>query len=157
MGLQQWSGHWKHPWRRPIRGQTENFWSRTAQNFTSGQALNLEIDTLETCRVVINEMPVKISQWAVLSFVPSVFDPLGLFAPFTMRVRILLKTIRTESGQQWAEKIDFKEEKKFLGWVGELVGLKSIPLKRRYFDENYDKIDLHDFSVSFLETLCIVA
>ena len=46
----------------------------------------------------------------MLSFVASVFDPLGLFAPFTMRMRILLKTVWAKSGQQWDDKIEVEDQ-----------------------------------------------
>ena len=51
------------------------------------------------------------TQRTILSFVSSVFDPLGLLAPFTMRVRILLKSIWIQYGQRW----DGKDGKVILG------------------------------------------
>ena len=89
----------------------------------------------------------RVTQRVVLSFVASVFDPLGLFAPFTMRMRILLKTIWAKCGQQWDDKIE-EDKHKFLDWVRELADLKNMPLKKRYFDKSHKKIDLHTFSVA---------
>ena len=116
-------------------------------------------DTLEICRGVDKEVArsCKIMQRAVLSFVASVFDPLGLFAPFTMRMRILLKTIWAKSGQQWDDKIEVEDKQKYLEWVRELAELKNMPLKRRYFERSYKKIDLQIFSDASLESMCIVA
>ena len=121
-----------------------------------GMQWNVDNDTLEVCRGGDKELPIKITQRVVLSFVASVFDPLGLFAPFTMRMRVLLKTIWAKSGQQWDDKID-TEEQQFLDWVKELAELKNMPLKRRYFEKRYKKIDLHIFSDASLESMCIVA
>ena len=90
----------------------------------------------------------------MLSFVASVFDPLGLFAPFTMRTRILLNTIWA---QKWNDKMEQKDEIKFLDWVTELAELKTMPLKRGYSDKSYKKIDLHIFSDASKESMCIVA
>ena len=114
-------------------------------------------DKLEVCRGADKEVPKKITQRAVLSLVASEFDPVGLFAPFTMRMRILLKAIWAKSGQQWDEKIIERNEDNFLDWVRELAELKNMPLKRRYFDKNYKKMDLHIFSDASLESICIVA
>ena len=114
-------------------------------------------DTLEVCRGADKEPPNKITQRAVLSFVASVFDPLGLFAPFTMKMRVLLKTIWAKIGQQWDDKIEEEDERQFLDWVKELAELKNMPLKRRYFDKWYKKKDLHIFSDASLESMCIVA
>ena len=58
-----------------------------------GMQWNMDDDALEVCRGADKEVPKKVTQRAVLSFVASVFDPLGIFAPFTMRMRILLKAI----------------------------------------------------------------
>ena len=71
----------------------------------------VENDTLEVCRGADKEVPNKITQRAVLSFAASVFDPLALFAPFTMRMRILLKTLWAKSGQQWDHKIEVEDER----------------------------------------------
>ena len=94
-----------------------------------GMRWNVDDDTV--CRGADKEVPKKIIQWVVLSFVASMFDPLGLFAPFTMRMRILLKTIWAKCGLQWDEKIEAEDKHKFLDWVKELAELKDIPLKRR--------------------------
>ena len=118
---------------------------------------NVDNDTLEVCRGADKEVPNKITHRAVLSFVASVFDPLGLFAPFTMRMRILLKTIWAKSGQQWDDKSEEEDAQQFLDWVKELAELKNMPLERRYFDKRYKKMDLHIFSDASLESMCIVA
>ena len=42
-------------------------------------------------------------QRTVLNYVSSVFDPLGLVSPYTVRARLLLKDIRRLLGQKWDE------------------------------------------------------
>ena len=104
---------------------------------------NVDNDTLEVCRGADKEVPIKITQQAVLSFVASVFDLSALFAPFAMRIRILLKKIWAKSGQKWYDKNEMEDERKFLEWVRELAELKNMPLKRRYLERSYKKIDWH--------------
>ena len=53
----------------------------------------IDKDCLQVCRGPNKECPPDITQRVVLSFVSSVFDPMGIFAPFTMRMRMLLKSI----------------------------------------------------------------
>ena len=118
---------------------------------------NVNTDTLEACRGADKEVPNKITQRAVLLFVASIFDPLGLCAPFTTRMRILLETIWDKSGQQWDKQFEVEDEQKYLKWVRELAELENMPLKRRYFEKSYKKTDLHIFSDASLESMCIVA
>ena len=122
-----------------------------------GMQSNVDNDTLEVCRGTDKEVPNKISQRAVLSFVASVFEPSGLFVPFTMRMRILLKTIWAKSRQQWDDKIDEEDEERFLDWVRELAEMKNMPLWRRYFDRSCKKTDLQIFSDTSLESMSIMA
>ena len=75
-----------------------------------GLQWNVQADELEVCRGADKEVPMKITQRAVLSFVASVFDPLGLFALFTMRMRVLLKIIWAKTGQQWDQEIENEDQ-----------------------------------------------
>ena len=62
--------------------------------------LNWNVDTgnLMVCRGTDQEVSVKIIQRIVLSFVSAVFDPLGICSPFTIRMRLLLKSIWAAMG-----------------------------------------------------------
>ena len=55
------------------------------------------------------------------------------------------------------KKLKWKTNKNFLEWLKELAELKDMPLKRRYFDKSYTKMDLHNFSDASLESMCMVA
>ena len=50
-------------------------------------------DTLVVSRVVDCPLDKAITQRTVLSFLSSVFDPIGLVAPYTVKARLLLKDI----------------------------------------------------------------
>ena len=65
---------------------------------------NVDGDTLDVSRGPQKILREMVTQRAVLSHVSSVFDPLGLFAPFTMSMRILLKNIWKCNGQEWDKK-----------------------------------------------------
>ena len=58
-----------------------------------GMQWDVDNNTLEACCGADKEVPNKMTQQAVVSFVASVFDLLGLFAPFATSMRILLKTV----------------------------------------------------------------
>ena len=77
-----------------------------------GMQWNVDNDILEVCRGADKKVPNKITQRAVLSFVASIFDLLGIFAPFTMRVRILLKTIWAKVDNSGTTKLKWKTNKK---------------------------------------------
>ena len=117
----------------------------------------IDRDCLQVFRGFNKECPQDITQRVVLSFVPSVFDPMGIFAPFTMRMRMLLKSIWIRFGQSWDEKIVDDDKQVFLDWVTELQTIKNTSLPRNYFSDNPKNVQLHFFSDSSLEAMCIVA
>ena len=98
-----------------------------------GLKWNVESDTLEVSRGPQKPLPVTVTQRAVLSHVSSVFDPLGLFAPFTMRMRMLLKTVWKQIGQDWDRPLAAEEIKIFDEWAEELKVIKEFTIQRRYF------------------------
>ena len=57
-------------------------------------------DTLVASRGVDRPLDKAITQRTLLSFVSSVFDPIGLVAPYTVKARLLLKDIWRTSGQK---------------------------------------------------------
>ena len=123
-----------------------------------GLKWNVHSDTLEVCRGAEKEINGERTQRLVLSFVSSVFDPLGIFAPYTMRMRILLKSIWRNKGQSWDTAISEEECKVFQEWVAELPCLKETSLQRKYFSQiNVGPIDLHIFSDASLDAMCMVA
>ena len=84
----------------------------------SSQVLGLEWDhlkdTLVVSRGVDRPLDKAITQRSVLSFVSSVFDPVGLVAPYTVRARLLLKYIWKISGQSWDDELPEDIRDKYL-------------------------------------------
>ena len=99
----------------------------------------------------------KITQRAVLSNVSAVFDPLGIVYPFTIRMRLLLKSIWKENGLSWDEELNEGNRHEFKKRASEMIHVNQMVLKRTYFDSVVNKIDLHIFSDASLEAMCMVA
>ena len=98
-----------------------------------------------------------ITQRTVLSFVSSVFDPIGLVAPYTVKARLLLKDIWRISGQKWDDDLPEEIKKQFLEWHSGLHLLGSLTIPRIYFTEPFDQIELHMFGDSSQDVFCAVA
>ena len=90
--------------------------------------LNWNVDTESpiVCRGTEQEVPTKITQRIVLSFVSAVFDPLGICSPFTIRMRFLLKSILAAMGQAWDKELSAEHLKLFSGWCSELREIRAM-------------------------------
>ena len=93
----------------------------------------------------------------ILSLVSSVFDPLGLFAPFSVHMRRLLKSIWTKNGQHWDNSVEPNEEEELLKWKDQLPEVAETSIDRRYFSTAKDKWELHVFADASEDTMCAVA
>ena len=105
-------------------------------------------DTLVVSRGVDRPLDKAITERTVLSFVSSVFDPVVLVAPYTVRARLLLKDIWKISGQSWGEELPEDMRDKFLEWHSGLPLLGQLTITRCYFTEPVDQIELHMFGDS---------
>ena len=97
-------------------------------------------DSLQVCRGTCKEVETPITQRKILSLVSSVFDPLGLFAPFSVHMRRILKSIWTKNGQHWD---NLTKRKEFLKWKDQLSVVAETSIDRRYFSTARDKWELH--------------
>ena len=93
----------------------------------------------------------------MLSHVSAVFDPLGIVSHFTIRMRLLLKTIWKENGQSWDKKLTEENRHEFKKWASDMIHENKMALKRTYFESGVNKVDLHIFSDASLEAMCMVA
>ena len=98
-------------------------------------------DTLVVSRGVNRGLKNSITQRTVLSFVSSVFDPIGLVAPYTVRTRLLLKEIWRIQGQQWDDELPVDIKTKFLAWHSGLPSLGKMGIKRSYFSAPVDWVE----------------
>ena len=113
-----------------------------------GLQWNVKSFSLEICRGTGKEVPAKITQRIVLSHVSSVFDPLGLFSPFTVRMRLLLKGIWKKHGQSWDEELSPEDGIAFKDWASELNHMNEMAIRRKYLSKNAEVVDLHIFEPS---------
>ena len=88
------------------------------------------------------------TQRVVLSVVSSVYDPIGLVAPYTVKARLLLKDIWRLNGQQWDDGLPNAVGTHFLQWSRELPLLSEIAIPRSYFQETVEGLELHLFGDS---------
>ena len=118
---------------------------------------NVDRDSLIVCRGTEQEVPAKLSQRIVLSFVSAVFDPLGICSPFTIRMRFLLKGIWAAIGQAWDKKLSEEHSKLFSDWCSELREIRTMSINRLYFENGCTNLRLHIFTDASEEAMCIVA
>ena len=118
---------------------------------------NVDTDSLIVCRGTEQEVPAKITQRIVLSFVSAVFDPIRICSPFTIRMRFLLKSIWAAMGQAWDKELLAKHLKLFGDWCSELREIRTMSINRLYFENGCTNLRLHIFTDASEEAMCIVA
>ena len=87
---------------------------RTEGSSVLGLQWTVTVNSLQVCRNTNKEVETPITQRKILSLVSSVFDPIGLFAPFSVHMRRLVKVIWTKNGQHWDNEMEPSEEEEFL-------------------------------------------
>ena len=118
---------------------------------------NIGADSLVVCRGTEQEVPAKITQRIVLSFVSAVFDPFGICSPFTIRMRFLLKSIWASMGQAWDKELSAEHSKLFSDWCSELREIRTMSINRLYFENGSTNLRLQIFTDASEEAMCIVS
>lgn len=84
----------------------------------------------------------------VLQCIMSLFDPLGLLAPFTIHGKIMIQNL-WRSGCEWDEEIDNDSHARWTNWISLLPTIKNIKIPRCYLQgesaTTYDTLQLHVF------------
>ena len=86
--------------RRRIKSGQKKLGSENQASYVLSLKWDHIQDTVVVSRGVNRQLKNNVTQCKVLSFVCSVFDPIGLVTPNTVRARLLLKEIWRISGQQ---------------------------------------------------------
>ena len=102
-------------------------------------------DTLLVSRGPSIRVTKSLSQRLVMSLVSKSFDPIGLVAPFSERVRLLLKDIWRVSGQKWCEERSKVTVERFLERSVELSKLAEFTIPRSHFSGIFEYLALHRF------------
>ncbi|XP_071964267.1 uncharacterized protein [Antedon mediterranea] len=101
----------------------------------SGRALGIQWSPeLDTLRFTILPADKSHTRRGVLSIVSSVFDPLGLVAPFVLPAKILLQDI-CRKGLEWDEPIDDVSLQRWKRWLQDLARLDEWSVPRCYKSE----------------------
>ena len=93
-----------------------------------GLKRNLDTESLRVCCGTQQEVPAKITQRIVLSFVSVVFDPFGICSLFKIRIRFLLKRFWAAMGQASATKLSAEQYKLFSDWCSELREIRTMSI-----------------------------
>ncbi len=98
-----------------------------------------------------------ITKRMVLKACGMLFDPLGLFSPYSIRIKVLLQTL-WEKGIQWDDPIPPDNELQFKEWLDEVSSIPELSIPRRYFSNlDYEDIELHIFSDASIKAYGAVA
>ncbi|XP_062711088.1 uncharacterized protein LOC134289241 [Aedes albopictus] len=85
----------------------------------------------------------------VLSMVMTLFDPLGLLAPFTTLGKMLVQDL-WRSGCDWDTEINDESNKKWTSWINALPEIYELKIPRSYFgnvqSQYYGPVELHVFT-----------
>ena len=102
-------------------------------------------DTLDVSRGTNSTITKSLTQRLVLSLVSKVYDPIGLVAPFTVGVRLILKDIWCVIGQSWDDELPKDTVDRFVAWCVELPQLAEITIPRSYFSGPFQLLELNKF------------
>ena len=117
----------------------------------------MDTDSLIVFRGTEQEVPAKIPQRIVLSFVSAVFDPLGICSPFTIRMLFLLKSIWAAMGQTWDKTLSADHSKLFIDRCSEFRETRMLSKIRVYFEYEFSNLRLHILTDASEEAMCIEA
>jgi hypothetical protein len=112
---------------------------------TLGTVWCIESDTF-TFRVELRDKP--LTRRGILSSVSSVFDPLGLVAPFILTGRQILKEL-CDQGADWDDPVPEDVRMKWERWRLQLPELENLKIPRTFTSQEMSKaktIELHNFS-----------
>ena len=93
----------------------------------------------------------------VLSVASSIFGPLGLASPFTIRTRPILRLIWQKTLKSWDEEIPQDVAKQYLDWSQEIPALNELSRNNHYGWHPGSNVQLHVFADASEMGLCVFA
>ena len=118
---------------------------------------NVQTEGLIVCRGNEQEVPAKIIQRIVLSFVSAVFDQHGICSPFTVIMRFLIKSTWALVRQAWDKELSAEHSNLFSEWCSELREIRTMPINRLFFKNGCTNFRQQIFTDASEEAMCIVA
>ena len=112
------------------------------------RALGLEWDPEEdTFRIKVKQKEPVPTKRGLLSYVSSVYDPLGFVSPFVLTAKKLFQQ-ETKLQKNWDDPLEKSTADGFSGWLKELPNLTNIPIKRCILPDDtvIKRIELHHFA-----------
>ena len=106
-------------------------WNSTSTTSVLGIQWNYKEDTLQLCRGFNKCVSEPFTHRKVLSTASSIFDPIGISSPYSIRVRLILRRIWQEIGNEWDDPLPTDIAKDFQNWLSEL---EKIQEKKRFQD-----------------------
>jgi len=110
-----------------------------------GVAWNVERDTFTFQK---NLKKVSPTRKGLLSVVSSLYDPLGLIAPFVFPAKLLLQDL-CRRGAKWDDNLSTTELQQWNLWQDQLEDLEDLEVPRCFKPSNFDDVitrELHNFS-----------
>ena len=101
------------------------------QQKTLGMLWNADRDCMELHSKDVTDTPGNLTRRKALSYLNSYFDPLGLWCPFFVKLKLCYSEIVVETNG-WDDKIHPELEQKWKGITLDLKNLSSLPFPRQY-------------------------
>ena len=114
-------------------------------DYALGVRWNTEIDMLEF-RVSLKDKP--LTRRGLLSLLSSVYDPLGLAAPFILEGRKIIQQLCLEN-KGWDDRISENSQEEWYSWINKLESLKGIKISRCLKPKGFGKVkdcSIHHFA-----------
>ena len=115
----------------------------------SERALGLEWDPQDdTLKIRIKLKDPVLTKRGLLSYVSSVYDPLGFVSPYVLTAKKLFQQ-ETRLRKDWDDKLESSTSESFAAWMQQLPDLAEIPINRCIWPHDNDKIkeiQLHHFA-----------
>ena len=105
----------------------------------------MQSDSLQF-RVVLKDKP--LTRRGILSSISSIYDPLGLTAPFQLKGKQILQDV-CKIQAAWDETVPDSIRARWEKWRGELHELAELKIRRCYKPEHFSDVkpvELHSFS-----------
>jgi len=97
-------------------------------NFSPKRRGGHEDENLER-KDVPSKLPIKLTKRLILSQINSIYDPIGLISPFTVKAKMLLKNL-WKRNLQWDEEINEHDRESVVSFFEDIFEIEDISFER---------------------------